>query len=146
MELIKNDTFRKHSPTVAEYCEKWLMLQSIHIRATTLTDYTSKVRRHIIGSLGNRRIAEVTLDDIQIALIPVSQLSASVYKSVVVLYKAIFRSAKENINFLKESVVAFAFRTINDFSTTIHQVILEIIIISSIILLKKVRRYYEAVC
>ena len=96
MEQIKNNTFRKHSPTVAEYCEKWLMLQSIHIRATTLTDYTSKVNRHIIGPLGNRRIAEVTLDDIQMALIPVSKLSASVYKSVVVLYKAIFRSAKEN--------------------------------------------------
>lgn len=96
MEQIKNDTFRKRSPTVAEYCEKWLMLQSIHIRATTLTDYTSKVKRHIIGPLGNRRIAEVTLDDIQMALIPVSKLSASVYKSVVVLYKAIFRSAKEN--------------------------------------------------
>jgi len=72
------------------------MLQAIHIRTTTLTDYTSKVKRHIIGPLGNRRIAEVTLDDIQMALIPVSQLSASVYKSVVVLYKAIFRSAKEN--------------------------------------------------
>lgn len=96
MEQIKNDTFRKHSPTVAEYCEKWLMLQSIHIRATTLTDYTSKVNRHIVGPLGNRRIAEVTLDDIQMAMIPVSKLSASVYKSVVVLYKAIFRSAKEN--------------------------------------------------
>ena len=96
MEQIQKDTFRKHSPTVAEYCEKWLMLQSIHLRATTLTDYTSKVKRHIIGPLGNRRIAEVTLDDIQIALIPVSQLSASVYKSVVVLYRSIFRAAKEN--------------------------------------------------
>lgn len=96
LEQIKNDTFRKHSPTVAEYCEKWLILQSTHIRTTTLTDYTSKVKRYIIGPLGNRRIAEVTLDDIRMALIPVSQLSASVYKSVVVLYKAIFRSAKEN--------------------------------------------------
>lgn len=96
MEQIKYDTFRKHSPTVAEYCEKWLMLQSIHIRATTLTDYTSKVKRHIIAPLGNRRIAEIALDDIQMTLIPLSQLSTSVYKSVVVLYKAIFRSAKEN--------------------------------------------------
>ena len=30
------------------------------------------------------------------ALIPVSKLSASVYKCVTVLYKAIFRSAAEN--------------------------------------------------
>ena len=34
--------------TVAEYCEKWLLMQSVHIRATTLTDYTSKIQRHII--------------------------------------------------------------------------------------------------
>lgn len=41
-------------------------------------------------------MADVTLDDIQIALVPVSQKSASVYKSVVVLYKSIFRAAKES--------------------------------------------------
>lgn len=48
LEQIDNATFRRKSPTVAEYCEKWLLMQSVHVRATTLTDYTSKVRRHII--------------------------------------------------------------------------------------------------
>ena len=42
------------------------------------------------------QIADVTLDDIQVALVPVSKKSESVYKSVVVLYKSIFRAAKEN--------------------------------------------------
>ena len=42
LEKIDNATFRRKSPTVAEYCEKWLMMQSAHVRATTLTDYTSK--------------------------------------------------------------------------------------------------------
>ena len=41
-------------------------------------------------------MAEVTLDDIQVALVPVSKKSASVYKSVVILYKSIFRAAKES--------------------------------------------------
>ena len=41
-------------------------------------------------------MADVTLDDIQLALVPVSKKSASVYKSVVVLYKSIFRAAKES--------------------------------------------------
>ena len=82
--------------TVAEYCEKWLLMQSVHIRATTLTDYTSKIQRHIIKELGQKRMADVTLDDIQLALVPVSQKSASVYKSVVILYKSIFRAAKES--------------------------------------------------
>lgn len=93
---IENNRFCRNSSTVAEYCKKWLKTQSIRIRTTTLIDYTSKIKRYIIGPLGDRLIADVTLDDIQMALIPVSQLSASVYKSVVVLYKAIFRSAKDS--------------------------------------------------
>lgn len=96
LEQIDNDTFCRKSPTVAEYCERWLVMQSASVRTTTLTDYTSKVRRHIIKELGHKRMADVTLDDIQIALVPVSKKSASVYKSVVVLYKSIFRAAKES--------------------------------------------------
>lgn len=93
---IDRAAFRRSSPTVAEYCEKWLKLQSVHVRATTMTDYTSKVRRHIIRELGHMHMDEVTLDDIQVALVPVSKKSASVYKSVVVLYKSIFKAAKES--------------------------------------------------
>ncbi len=96
LEQIDSASFRRKSPTVAEYCEKWLLLQSAHVRATTLIDYTSKVRRHIIAELGDRHIADVSLDDIQVALVPVSKKSESVYKSVVVLYKSIFRAAKES--------------------------------------------------
>ncbi len=83
---IGHARFHRKSPTVAEYCEKWLLMQSVHVRQTTLTDYTSKVRRHIIKELGEMRMADVTLDDIQLALVPVSKKSASVYKSVVILY------------------------------------------------------------
>ena len=96
LEQIENATFHRKTPTVAEYCEKWLLMQSVHVRATTLTDYTSKVRRHIIAELGDKRMGEVRLDDIQLALVPVSKKSASVYKSVVILYKSIFRAAKES--------------------------------------------------
>ena len=96
LEQIDNDTFCRKSPTVADYCEKWLLMQSVHVRANTLIDYTSKVRRHIIKELGQMRMADVTLDDIQLALVPVSEKSASVYKSVVILYKSIFRAAKES--------------------------------------------------
>ena len=96
LEQIGHARFHRKSPTVAEYCEKWLLMQSVHVRATTMTDYTSKVRRHIIKELGDMGMADVTLDDIQLALVPVSKKSASVYKSVVVLYKSIFRAAKES--------------------------------------------------
>ena len=59
LEQIENATFHRKTPTVAEYCEKWLLMQSVHVRATTLTDYTSKVRRHIIAELGDKRMGEV---------------------------------------------------------------------------------------
>ena len=96
LEQIDNATFRRKSPTVAEYCEKWLLMQSVHIRATTLIDYTSKVRRHIIKELGEKRMADVTLDDIQVALVPVSKKSASEYKSVEILYNYKYRAAKDS--------------------------------------------------
>ena len=56
LEQIENATFHRKTPTVEEYCEKWLLMQSVHVRATTLTDYTSKVRRHIIAELGDKRM------------------------------------------------------------------------------------------
>ncbi len=96
LNRVDQITLGKRSPTMREYCEKWLVMQSAQVRATTMIDYTSKVRRHIIAQLGDRRIGEITFDDIQLALVPVSEKSASVYKSVVNLYKAIFRCAMES--------------------------------------------------
>ena len=93
---IENDTFRRTSPTVEEYANKWLLMQSAHIRATTLIDYTSKVKNYIIKPLGQMYMADVTADDIRLALVAASKKSASVYKSVNILYKCIFASAKES--------------------------------------------------
>lgn len=95
-DQIDNDAFRRKTPTVKEYAEKWLLMQSAHIRQTTLIDYTSKVKLHVIAPLGHMRMADVTKDDIQLALVPVSKKSTSVYKSVVILYKCIFKAAKDS--------------------------------------------------
>ena len=103
---VEEIIFHRQHPTVAEYGEKWLLMQSVHVRATTLTDYTSKVRRHIIAELGDKRMGEVSLDDIQLALVPVSKKSASVYKSVVILYKSIFRAATITRRFISRQKVA----------------------------------------
>ena len=92
----ESDLFNRRSPTVKEYCEKWLLMQSANVRATTLIDYTSKVNRHIIAPLGHMRMADVTADDIKMALIPVSKKSASVYKSVNIILKCIFNSAEDS--------------------------------------------------
>lgn len=93
---IEEAIFRRDTPTVKEYCEKWLLMQSANIRVTTLTDYTSKVKNYIIAPLGHKYMAEITADDVKIAIIPASKKSASVYRSVQMLYKAIFNAAVES--------------------------------------------------
>ncbi len=93
---MESRAFRRMSPTVKEYCEKWLLMQSVQVRTTTLTDYRSKVKNYIIKPLGHKRMADVTTDDIRMALIPASRKSVSVYKSVHILYRCIFCAAKES--------------------------------------------------
>lgn len=92
-QQIKNAVFRKENPTVKEYCERWLVMQAANIRATTLADYRSKVNCYIIKPLGDKYISEITTDDVRMAMVPVAQKSASVYRTVHMLYKAIFESA-----------------------------------------------------
>ena len=93
---IEEAAFRRATPTVAEYCERWLLMQSAHIRTTTLIDYTSKVKNYIIAPLGHMYMANVTADDVRLALVPVSKKSVSVYRGVHMLYKAIFSSAVDS--------------------------------------------------
>ena len=92
----EEDAKYRSAPTVKEYAEKWLLMQSANVRATTLIDYTSKVKRHIIAPLGHMKMTEVTADDIKMALVPVSKKSASVFKSVNILLKCIFNSAEDS--------------------------------------------------
>lgn len=94
--LIEEARFRIKTPTVEEYCQKWLLMQSANIRITTLTDYTSKVKNYIIKPLGHKYIADITADDIKIAILPASQKSNAVYRTVQMLYKSIFNSAVES--------------------------------------------------
>lgn len=93
---IAEARFRIATPTVAEYCEKWLLMQSARIRVTTLQDYRSKVKNYIVKPLGHKYMAEVTADDVKLAMVEASKKSASIYRSVHTLFKSIFASAEES--------------------------------------------------
>lgn len=96
LEQIDNATFRRKSPTVKEYCEKWLLMQSAKISSATLKGYTCSVNNYIVKPLGDMYMSDVTTDDIRVALIPASQKSASVYNKVNMLFKCIFYSAERS--------------------------------------------------
>lgn len=93
---IEEAAFRRDNPTVEDYATKWLAMHSSHIRTTTLVDYTSKVKIYIIEPLGKKYMAEVTPDDVKMAISKAATQSASIYRGVQMLYKMIFGSALES--------------------------------------------------
>lgn len=95
-QQIADEVYRRDNPTVKDYAEKWLVMQAPHIRATTLADYTSKVKNYIIEPLGERYMLEVTPDDVKTAIAKAAGKSGSIYRGVQMLYKMIFASAVES--------------------------------------------------
>ena len=100
--VIEDAKFRKYNPTVAEYAEKWLVMQSAHIQPTTLEGYTYAVRKYTIAPLGDMYMSDVTADDIKLAMVPVAKRSEAVYSTVNMLFKSIFYSA-EYSNLIKDN-------------------------------------------
>lgn len=94
--LVAESVFRKENPTVAEYCEKWLLMQSAKVSSATLNGYVSRMNNYIVKPLGDMYLSDVTADDIRLALIPVSKKSASLYNTVNMLFKCIFYSAERS--------------------------------------------------
>ena len=86
---------RKH-PTVAEYWEKWLLMQSAKVSAATIKGYRQNMKNYVISSLGDMYMEEVTADDIRLALVPLSQKSKGLYDTVNMLIKCIFYAAERN--------------------------------------------------
>lgn len=92
---VETAVFRRSTPTVAD-CDKWLLMQSAHVRNTTLRDYRSKIKNYIVAPLGDRYMAEVNTDDVELAMVPASKKSCSMYRSVNMLIKSIFNSAVDS--------------------------------------------------
>lgn len=88
--------FRRANPTVAEYCEKWLKMQSAKVSAATLRGYTMNMKNYIVKPLGDMYLSDVTADDIRLALVPVSKKSSGLYNTVNMLFKCIFYSAERS--------------------------------------------------
>lgn len=93
---VEEIIFRRQHPTVAEYCEKWLLMQSAKISASTLRGYTANMKNYIIKPLGEMYMEEVTADDIRLALVPLSKKSESSYSKVNMLLKCVFYSAERS--------------------------------------------------
>ncbi|MGM9667470.1 MAG: tyrosine-type recombinase/integrase [Eubacteriales bacterium] len=93
---VEEIIFHRQHPTVAEYSEKWLLMQSAKISAATLKGYTLNMKNYIIKPLGDMYMEEVTTDDIRLALVPLTKKSEGLYNTVNMLIKCIFYSAERS--------------------------------------------------
>ena len=93
---VEEIIYRRQNPTVAEYCEKWLLMRSAKVSASTLRGYTLQMNKYIVKSLGDMYLSDVTADDIRLALVPVSKMSSGVYDQVNMLFKSVFYSAERS--------------------------------------------------
>lgn len=69
-QQVEEIIFHRQHPTVAEYCKKWLLMQSAKVSLSKLRGYTADMKNYIIKSLGEMYMEEVTADDIRLALVP----------------------------------------------------------------------------
>ena len=88
--------YRKAHPTVADYCEKWLLMKSATIRSNTINGYRHTIRKYIVKQIGDMYMEEVTADDLKLLMVPVSKMSTAVYEEMNMLLKCIFQSALES--------------------------------------------------
>ena len=93
---VEDAIFRRENPTVAEYCEKWLLMQSAKVSPGTIRGYSTSIRNYIIKPLGEMYLSDVTADDIRLAMITLATKSAGVYSTVNMLLKCVFYSAERN--------------------------------------------------
>ena len=93
---VEDLVFRKKNPTVADYCEKWLLMHSAKVSKKTLEGYTRSMNKYIVEPLGHMYLSDVTADDIRVAMVPVSKKSAGLYAQVNMLVKCVFYSAERN--------------------------------------------------
>jgi hypothetical protein len=93
---VEEIIFRRKHPTVAEYCEKWLLMQSAKVSTATIKGYRQNMKNYVISSLGDMYMEEVTADDIRLTLVPLSQKSKGLYDTVNMLIKCVFYSAERS--------------------------------------------------
>lgn len=93
---IESASYNLDNPTLSDYADRWMQMHLPNVSAGTATDYRYIIEHFIKAPLGHRRIAEITPDDIKLALVTVSSKSESVYRKTTMLYKRIFDSALES--------------------------------------------------
>lgn len=96
-ETLKSNSANRECPTVEEYAKLRLEFLQARVQPQTYVGYKEKIQLYIASApLGKKLLTEVTADDIEQALLPVSAMSSSYYRTVHMLLRSIFKAAKKS--------------------------------------------------
>ena len=83
----------KEFPTFSERATEWLSDKSKDLKRNTYNNYEQIIRTHFIPVLGNKRLIDITGEDVKAAMAVAEAQSASVYRKASMLIKQIFADA-----------------------------------------------------
>lgn len=84
-------------PTLSEYIDKRLAFLREHVQPQTYVGYETKLRLLFKDSpLGDKLLSDITSDDVEQAMLRITPLSSSYYRTVHMLLRGIFRAAKKS--------------------------------------------------
>ena len=96
--LAEEERERRENPTVAEYCDRWLQMQSAYVKQNTLEGYTRTLKKYLVEPLGDQYMSEITGDTLKMALMPLSDCSSALNRTVNMLVKSVFYSYEANFD------------------------------------------------
>ena len=112
----------KDSPTFDEYAESWFLIKMAENRAeSTLANYRAILNTRIKPFFGNKRIAEITPDDIQMYFNSIMHLSRSFSNQSKAILSGIFERACRN-GFVEKNPMQFHYEHSNKAG---HKIVLQ---------------------
>ena len=79
----------KEFPTFSERATEWLSDKSADLKRNTYNNYEQIIRTHFIPVLGDKRLIDITGEDIKKAMAVAEAQSASVYRKASMLIKPV---------------------------------------------------------
>lgn len=95
-QSIAEGKSRAADPTVAEYVEKWIELNTPGMKYSHRTNVLTALRRHVVPVIGNMRLADVKPDDAQRVMAAAVGLSKSMNDKILQSMRKVFDSARRN--------------------------------------------------
>ena len=95
-QSITEGKSRAAAPTVAEYVEQWIALNTPGMKYSHKTNVLTALRQHVVPIIGSMRLTDVKPDDAQRVMTAAVELSKSMNDKILQSMRKVFDAARRN--------------------------------------------------